>query len=153
LKHLNDIYGGVANKLRPDLFKYANDVDGVVNLIDIANSNSLDEATKKAVLWLIGQGVERIGLGEVSLVYNSLNEYYNETLAGTANQARNFAWQMDDIRAIPDWHKSKRLTEQYLTAHGLFEKYKNQFLNLYKEQDGYLPSYVYKDDGYDFFAK
>jgi hypothetical protein len=92
LKHLNDIYGGVANKLRPDLFKYANDVDGVVNLIDIANSNSLDEATKKAVLWLIGQGVERIGLGEVSLVYNSLNEYYNETLAGTANQARNFVW-------------------------------------------------------------
>jgi hypothetical protein len=60
---------------------------------------------------------------------------------------------MDDIRAIPDWHKSERLTEQYLTTHGLFEKYKNQFLNLYKEQDGYLPSYVYKDDGYDFFAK
>ena len=58
---------------------------------------------------------------------------------------------MTDIRNTLGWRKNNLLIERYLVYHRLFETSKQQFIQLYHEENGIKPPGADKDEHFGVF--
>jgi hypothetical protein len=139
VKKLNKGYGILA-KFNPKRFKYSNTINGIVNFVDVVNSNSMEEGKEKIGDILFEYGLEKISLGELKLIYDGLDSFYNGTMEGNREMAIIDRYELLTIINEHDTSPGTSWRKQADYYQDQYDIHKDNYYKAYYNENGAYPT-------------